>query len=409
MASSLGPSSHGRGAARRRWLTGRNGTKGGIVLACVQGTCLAVGITSVLLLLGRQMLENSAPDTAAHRVAARTGQVVSPSELGIARPPVRPLGDAELVQGLRPAGRSFFILVKGGFAASAFDLDYGLPDVSCQVRLAYVFELLAEGTIESNDGRRIIEVIHFETVRAVKLLSDVDQMAIDLGRPEVPLLETLAPWAPIAGNRALDPGPVIEATVRKADWHRVERAGAKAFMHTDSLSGKTVRITYRDGVGVESLEPIGCGLTLLDCHYLSSMPVLADGFLFPHRGPAESDEWDVDGGQFAWFFDPPLRAVPVGKARVRRGEDRPGGSFPDAELTLRSDSLSLPSLRPAPMHCVFSQLEATLEYGLEDKYVRTARFRAPVDIRTGAVDHLLAYVRFDPKPTMVISYHCRLR
>jgi hypothetical protein len=371
--------------------------------------CLAVGTTSLFLLLGRQMLENRAPDTAAHRVAARTGQVVSPSELGISRPPVRPLGDTELVQGLRPAGRSFSILLKGGFTASALDLDYGLPDVSCQVRLAYVFELLAEATIESSDGRRITEVIHFEKVRAIKLLSDVEQLAIDLQRPEVPLLGTLTPWEPIAGNKAVDPRPVIEATIREADRPRVQRAGAKAFMHTDSLSGKTVRITYRGGVGVESLEPIGCGLTLLDCHYLSSMPVLADGFLFPDRGSAESDQWHVDGSQLAWFFDPSMRAVPLGAAKVRRGKDRTDGSFPDAELTLRSDSLPLRSLRPARMHCVFSPLKGTLRYCVEDKYVRTAQFRAPVVIYSGAVDHLLAYVRFDPTPTMVISYHCRLR
>ena len=409
MASSLARPSHGRGGARRRWLRSRNGTKGGIVLACLQATCLAVGTTSVFLLLGRQMLQNSAPDTAAHRVAARAGQVVSPSELGISRQPVRPLGDAELVKRLRPAGRSYSIVLKGGLTASALDLDYGVPDISSFVRLAYVFEVLAEGTIESNDGRRITEVIRFEKVRAIKLLSEVEDLAIDQQKPQVPLLETLAPWEPFSGNQAVDPRPVIEATIREHDRPRIERAGAKAFMHTDSLSGKTVRITYLDGVGVESLEPIGCSLTLLDCCYLSSTPVLADGFLLPDGGSAEGDGWHVDASQLTWFFDASIRPVPSGQAMVRRGKDRRDGSFPDAELTLSSDCLSLPSLRPSPSYCVLSQLEGTLRYSVGDQYVRTAVFRASIDIQTRAVDHLLAYVRFERTPTLLISYHCRLR
>jgi hypothetical protein len=313
------------------------------------------------------------------------------------------------VKRLRPAGRSFSILLKGGFTASARDLDYGLPDVSCEVRLAYVFEVLAKGTIESNDGRRVTEVIQFEKVRAIKLLSDVEDLPIDLGRPEVPVLQTLAPWEPIAGNKAVDPRPVIEATIRKDDRPRIERAGAKAFMHTDSLSGKTVRITYLDGVGVESLEPIGCSLTRLDCCYLCSLPMLADGFLLPDFGSAEGDNWHVDGSQLTWFLDPSIRAVPEGQAMVRRGKEQRDGSLPHAELRLRSDRLWLPSLRPSPLHCMLSQLEGTLRYSVKDKYVQTAVFRAPVVFRTRAVDHLLAYVRLEPTPTLVVSYHCRLR
>ena len=409
MASLLGRSCRARGDPRRKWPRSRNGTKRGIVFACVQGTCLAVLVTSVFLPLWRHVLEDGAPDTAAHRVGARPGQVVVASELGISPQSVKALGDAELVKGLRTAGRSFAIVLKGGFTASARDLDYGLPDDSCKVRLAYVFEVLAQGRIESNDGRRITEVIHLEKVRAIKLLSEVEDLAIDLHKPEVPVLETLTPWEPIAGNRAVDPRPVIEATIREEDRPRIESAGAKAFMHTDSLSGKPVRITHLDGVGVESLQPIGCSLTRLDCCYLSSAPLLVDGFSFPGRGSGEGDGWHVDGSQLTWFFDPSMRAVPRGRAMVRRGKDDRDGSFGHVELTLWSDCLRLPSLRPAFFQCVFSPLEGALRYNVEDKYVQTAVFRAPVNIQTWAVDHLLAYVHIETEPTLVISYHCRLR
>jgi len=63
--------------------------------------------------------------------------------------------------------------------------------------------------------------------------------------------------------------PVIAALWPGRQLEPLDPDGAQAFCTVASLSGKTVRMTYGDGAGVESVQPLGCELLYQEVCLLS--------------------------------------------------------------------------------------------------------------------------------------------
>ena len=242
-------------------------------------------------------------------------------------------------------GASYLDQIKGGFTCPATYIEHRGKERG--VRLAHAFETIEHRTIESNDGHRVVELRHFERVWALTLLCNAEPPALDLGRPGEPLLDALQGYEPHVGTRRLAPGPVAEAILRNPDQAVAADATTVALWHGDALSGKTVRITYVKGVGVESIEPVGCSLPLPDCDYLLRLPFLGqDDLLAGQRG--RNGTWTVDAAQLAGLTLPSLRTIPEASMVVDHAGDLRQGGTQRAKLRIRRPPSDRPAEFPFP-------------------------------------------------------------
>src|SRR5206468_1654983 len=81
-------------------------------------------------------------------------------------------------------------------------------------------------------------------------------------------------------------------------------ATAKAFARVDQLTGKSVRITYRDGGGVRSLEAMKGPVTDEERDFHMSSVIVADALILGKRDRKTGEQWTVEGRNFAAFVDP---------------------------------------------------------------------------------------------------------
>jgi hypothetical protein len=282
-------------------------------------------------------------------------------------------------------------------------MDYGPRDRAERVNLVYVFESRAHRTVESNDGRRIVELVRFDRVTSVKLLTQAENLALDLGPPGVPVLGDLHDSAAGVGTTAV-PVEAVSRAVLQAGASAATDDSARAFVHVDRLSGKRVRLGYVDGAGVEFVETVGCRLIDVDCEFLFHAPVLSDACILPDPGARPGEAWSVDATQLAGFLDPSMRWIPHGTLTVERPEHGARGAA-EKTLCMRSGGLSL--YAPGePLDGFGFWPTGTIRYDARDGHVTAAEFKGPLCGYTRAQDHLLASVACGDRLTLHVRYGC---
>jgi predicted double-glycine peptidase len=332
------------------------------------------------------------PDVAEGEVARWSGGSHSPS---------KPLADPDRVRATLKVGRTYLVRAKGGFVAAGTHTDY--HGRRRAVHLAYAFETTFSRTIEQNDGERIVELRRFARIWAVTLLS-TEELTLDLGPPGEPLLETLQGIEPHEGIRRVVPRRVAEAILRTPAEAVVEDPAARAFWESDPLSGKTIRLAYVDGVGVESIQPVGCTLTAADCSYLFRAPVLWHGYVLSSTGSNTGDVWSVDAAELMDIIPPTMPGIPEGEILVTRDRAcRQNGK----------QCVSLRILGPAAERPVWHSFSPTgpIQFDLRDGLSVAARlsWRASRNClarfyRRG--EHVLPKVELHEEPTVTLDYRC---
>ena len=230
-------------------------------------------------------------------------------------PPAKPIANDQRIKETVQAGKTYHTVLKVGFQCRAEDSDWGAKLVT---NLTYVGEFVVDRHIESNDGKRVIEVRHFVSTRNVKVVSEVEQLKIDFGPAGTPILVALELYAPGSGAAFMSTTPVVEAIFGAAADVMLKDATAKAVGRVDSLSGKKVRIVYVDGIGVESVTPLDSGLTEDERDFVFSTAVLSDCNILPELTTKPGEYWKVDGAEFAGLFDPTWRGTPTGDVTIVR-------------------------------------------------------------------------------------------
>ena len=105
------------------------------------------------------------------------------AEMETDRPPApqqKAVNDPNWIKETLQVGRTYQSVLKVGFTARVEDEDWGIQQL---VTLAYLGEAVINRTIEANDGKRVVELRHFEACRSMKVLTSVDEARIDLGAP----------------------------------------------------------------------------------------------------------------------------------------------------------------------------------------------------------------------------------
>ena len=337
------------------------------------------------------------PHGAGNTPAVGDGQTVRRTELGNVPKSPKPIGDPNRIKDTLQAGKTYRVVVKGGFDARVEDKDWGIKEV---ISLGYAVEMAVRRKIESNDGHRIVELRTFETCRNVKILSKVESVSIELGLPGTLLLGAVAELNPGAAEAVVQIKSVAESVLKGGAQSLADDAAAKAFARVETISGKTVRITYVDGVGVNDITPIDCSLDADERDWVFDTATLSDCYILPDIKLAAGATWTVDRAQFAGFVDPSLPRSRPGKSlssertmcRQARSKLRSWASNADTwTWTIQ--------IRPRSVSGV-SRLRGTMRYNLTDGYVEQSELSGDLRIETVSKNHILFEARFRTEPKM---------
>ena len=321
-------------------------------------------------------------------------------------PPAKPVANDQRIKETVQAGKTYHTVLKVGFQCRAEDSDWGAKLVT---NLTYVGEFVVDRHIESNDGKRVVEVRHFVSTRNVKVVSEVEQLKIDFGPAGTPILMALELYAPGSGAAFMSTTPVVEAIFGAAADVMLKDATAKAVGRVDSLSGKKVRIVYVDGLGVESVTPIDSGLTADERDFVFSTAVLSDCNILPELTTKPGEYWKVDGAEFAGLFDPTWRGTPTGDVTIVRDSNQTINGQPHAVLRVNQGLITLNGTDAKSSRVGTFTPSGKLTYNLTDNFVDSAKLEGKMKVERMSRDHILFPATFKSTPSLTVDYSCRIQ
>jgi hypothetical protein len=380
----------------------RRGTTNPIIVILLSGILLALLIlVSVILLNGRAI----GPSTGA---AAAVPDGTKIDRTALKDPPTpaqKAVGNADRIKETLRAGKTYRVVLKATFDARVADKDWGVKQV---ITLVYAAEMLVNRTIESNDGKRIVELRAFEKCRNVKLLCNVEHVSIELGPLGVLALGALDYLGPGSAEAIVAAKPIAELLLGTTAQQVLNDKATKAFARVDGLSGKRVRITYLDGAGVESLEPVGCNLTGDERDLLFSTAVLSDCYILPDLTLKPGQTWTVDGSELGGFLDPTLRGIPEGEIVVIRDADQTTDGKQFAVLRIQSGFLRINATDDKAHRVGTFEPHGKMKYSIDDGYVTIASLNGRATFERVSRDHILFEASFQTQPTMKVLYSCKM-
>lgn len=319
--------------------------------------------------------------------------------------PPKPVADPNRIRETLREGKTYQVHLKAGINSRVEDEDWGIRAVT---NLIYVGEMVLNRTIESNDGRRIVELRHFEVCRSVKLLHEVEDVEIQLGPAGHLALAALHLHFPEVGTAVIGAKEAAETVLAAGAGPVAQSAATKAFACVDSLSGKKIRITYVDGIGVESIQPVGCSLTPDERDFAFATAALSDCYLFPDIDIAPGKTWKVDGSQLVGFLDPSLRGIPHGSVTVVREADDTNDVARHANLRIQSGLIQITNSDASRHRQGTFAPKGRIRYSLDHGYVESGQLEGAITIEDVSKDHLLFKASFKLQPTITLDYSCRM-
>ena len=393
----------------KRWLREQKrflrGSTSPVVVVLLAGILVAlIGLIIVMTTQGRSEPTDSGPDRSQPSVAA--GQTVHRSELPDPPPRPEPVGNPNRIRETLQEGKTYHAVVKFGLESRAEDRAWGLKEV---IAVAYAAEMVVERKIEVNDGHRIVERRHFVTSRNVKLLCDVEDLSLDLGLPGTLLLGALEYVQPGSTAVLATAQPLVQGILSSASQSQANAAAVKAVAHVDSLSGKSVKITYVDDIGVEAIEPIGCSLSAEERDFVFNTAILSDCYILPDVAIKTGQSWTVDGAQLAGFLDPSMRGRPSGEVVIARGPDTTENDKAYGHLEIQSGVVLVNASDDSTRRVGSFEPQGSLRYDITDGFVDRASLTGRFQFEEVSTDHLLFETSFRTRPTLQIEYSCTIR
>jgi hypothetical protein len=299
------------------------------------------------------------------------------------------------------------------------------------LNMSYAAEARLIRTVEKNDGEEIIVLYDFQSINTLEILCDVESVKLDFMKQVRPYLAvgtgvTTTLLAPVFDGLVPGSGTVLRLSgstfplAADAFAEKLALRGYKGlsqlmesmkmsnkkgkveiFGSTDSLQGKKVRITHRNGV-VAEIEPVGCGLTEAERNLCANLGVLADYHVMPKLDAAIGEKWFVRADQFSNMLDPSMRGIPSGMLELKKKEA--AGDFAQLEITgghIELDSSDAKSSRIG--RCT---PRGMMRYNVKDGFVESASLKADVSVDRLSKKHLLFETSFKSTPTVDIEYEC---
>ena len=354
------------------------------------------------------------------------------------QPSYRPINQPAYLQMLRQEGKTYRSVVLGKLTGRASKSDWGLQGAA---HFHYLYGLESSGKILSNDGVTIVEERTFKKVTEELLVSEYE-VGIDLGKRLDGLL-SLVQWAgaaaagagdvsgagaSIAGGagtiRALDGK---EIAIKKGWVNLARKAGVfdqfpqidpekfeselRMFTHGTNdrlLEGKTVRITFVDGQGITTIEPVGCMLSEKERDLIIRSNFALDHYIFPDRQVSPGEDWTVDGDTFSGFLDPRLSGKADGQVTISRTPDFIAADneiskklrLTNGEIVVReADSSQAVTGQLTGMKGILTIPEAS-------QIITSAELSGSAVYQSVSTDHLLFEAKHSMIPEFEIKYRC---
>ena len=376
----------------------RRGRSNPVIVALLSGIFVTlVVLVAVILLQGRGDEPNGPPGTNGPSGPA-------PKHKPKHKP--KRIDDPKRIKETLQVGKTYRTILKVGLEARVEDKDWGVKTIT---NLVYEAEMALDRTIKSNDGHRIVELRHFDNARSVKLLTDIEDVSIEFGPVGMLALGALDYLRPGTGATIVAAKPIAEAILARGADEVAKSTATKAFAHVDSLSGKTVRITYIDGVGIESVEPVDCTLTDSERSFVNGSAVVSDYYIMPQLNIKVGGTWTIDGGQFGGFIDPSLRGVPSGEIVVVRDSNHTETGKEYATLRIQGGYLKINESDDKTRRIGTFTPRGSFKYSISDRIVESAALVGQMVIEQVSKDHLLFEASFKVRPKVTVNYSCKIK
>jgi hypothetical protein len=356
------------------------------------------GIALLLLVLIAVVARSPATTTPIKQEGAN-----SESSASAGQKPKR-IDDPDRIRETLQPGKTYVAIVKASFDARVEDKSWGLNKTA---NLAYMAEMEVERQIERNDGHEVVERRTFVTSRNVKLLCDVEAVHIDAGLPGELMLDVLDSIRPGAKQVLKQMKPLAEKLLKSGAQPVMQDKLAKAVGHVDSLSGKSVRITYVDGVGVTSVQRIECELSEAEQRFIEGSAVLSDCYVWDFK-KAPGARWDIDGSQLSGMMDPSLLALTQGAIHVVREPDELKQDVPYTMIRVDGGEVLINASDENTRRIGTFIPAGSLRFSQIDKIVTEARLRGKFNVEQVSKNHLLFETRFRSRPIMTVVYSCKV-
>ena len=265
-------------------------------------------------------------------------------------------------------------------------------------------------TVESNDGTTVVERRTFERVATAKILTTVESLRFELGGfgdLAATLVDSVMPGT---SDTITTVAPVAQYLLGQGYQQKLNENNARVKAQVDSLSGKTVRITYRDGEGVIDLEPIDCTLSDDEVGFLYATSVFSDCHIMPDEMDI-GDEWTVSGRELAMMLDPSWRALPSGDLDAVRLADKNAPGDETYAVVEVSGSLDLDDSSDTTERIgtfTLARDGGEMEVSQTEGHVVRGVLRGTGTIRVQSKDHILFVARFRSQPDLIFEYRCEL-
>lgn len=315
------------------------------------------------------------------------------------------VGDPDRIRENLVAGKTYEVVLNGGFDARVEDKDWGINEIT---NLAFAYEMLASRQIESNDGKKVVELRSFGRVATTKILTKAE-VKIELGVPGAIMLASLDQIQPGTSETILTIKPIAETLLGAYSSSVISSNTTKAFAAVNAITGRKVRITYVDGEGVTAVEPVGCDLTADQLEFVANTAALSDCYILPDVQSKPGTKWKVDGSQLSGYFDPSMRVVPAGAVEVVREADSEKSGKQFANLKVEKGFLRLDNSDTSTGRVGTFEPTGNLAYNITDGHIESGQLAGRIFIEEVSKDHILFEARFQAKPTFQINYKCQMK
>lgn len=312
------------------------------------------------------------------------------------------------------------LLLKGGFIAQP-DSRMPFPSAHRPQAMVYAFECAVESTIEERDGGGYTELLRVDRLRQAKLHTTATCPEIRFGAFDRPFLGGLAAPQPEEGIVVLPAGPVSQALFGLAGEQVGRHPDSHACLSDDDLTGKCVRVQYRSGRGIVSLQPVGCTLTRAEAQTLLTLAASLPSW----RSARDWDEQAIDqAGLASLLMGPQFHMSLAGhdeshaKPRLKQGTrhcDNEGSAGHGPSAAVASDPMVRPGqsirlggvvVRDMSGQFVLRAVE-TSDDPASAPIVRSGRLRGSLLLPFVARDRLLHEHHFRVISEFVMTYACR--
>lgn len=370
--------------------------------------------------------------------------------------------DPEEFKDTRKAGHTYEGTILGLVEGQGQNKDWGME---AEVDYKYTYHIHYVSTVLFNDGYRIKEKRHFDSVQEMLFVSQY-RMHLDLTEEfagvkafmefmEKGLKTTGAVLELLPSPGAKEVGKILRITgdgvkmvsflseaglnqVQKVRFSQEQIESALRVIGKKNLSkfqeyisnpkwgavfgyapnmkmleGKTFNLEYEDGIGLVKVEILDSQqiLTAHEKELLQRAFYLSDYYIFrdvdnPKRKIQIGEIWHVDAKTLAGVLDPRLRHRAQGNIRLYRA------SNPDpstAVFIIKEGNVQMVPLNHSKN--LQGEIRFTPDqkifYDLDKQYVKEASFSAKAKYHQFSSDHLFFGTRFLTEPNITIKYECK--